>query len=141
RTVARDEEVRSGVEQTLGVLPRRAHEGNPAGERLEHTDRGDAGERADVGLPWHVNGDPEAGVDVRRGVVGQPAAVLETGRPYPPHGVEGVAHTMDASAQSQPLGGLEQELEQFPAPLLVPPVTDPDDVALRGGAGDRREES
>ena len=68
--VPRHQVVGARGEQALGIFPGRRHQGDAAGERLEHANRGNAGQGVHVRAPRDVYRGPEAGQHAGHGVIG-----------------------------------------------------------------------
>ncbi len=80
--------------------PRRADQRDAAGQRLEHADRRDAGQLLGVEAPRHVHGGEMTGEDLRRGGVGEPAAVARAVALAAAPAPLGVAHAVDVERQA-----------------------------------------
>src|SRR4051794_25207902 len=128
--VAGDQVVPAGLEQPLDVVPGRAHERNPASERLEGADGGNAGEGPDVGTARHVDGYPGAREQRRRLEVRQPPAVLDPGVTERSDRVLRITDAVDDRVQAQILHRLEEEFVQLRRAFAVAPVAYPDEVPL-----------
>ena len=103
RAVAGDEVVAAGREQTLDVVPGRRDERDAAGERLEHTDRRDAGQRLGRRAGAARARSARGGEDVAaRGGSAQPAAVVDArARAIAQLGLVGIAHAVHRAAQAR----------------------------------------
>src|SRR5829696_904156 len=127
--VARDEEVLTGREEALAVVPRRRNERDPRGERLERANGRNARQREDVRAPRNVHRHAVAREHLRRVMVREPPAVLEARAPDRAATALWVPHAVDGPGEAEATGGPEQEPVQLVRALAVAPIPDPDDVA------------
>ncbi len=132
-----DEEEIAGAEEMLGVLPGRGDERDAAGQRLENTNGGDAGDGGSVLLPRNVDGEPRRAVDSGRAEIRQIAAVAHVGGLERSKTLLRIANTVDGEAGiGRKNGGrLEEKFIDFGRALSVAPVADPDGVELFLGPG------
>src|SRR4051794_27453531 len=128
--VSRDEVIDAGPEESFGILPRRADEGDSASECFKGTDRGDAWQLSRVRAAGHVHGYAETREEFGHAEVGQPAAVLNAGGGECLLRGFRVADPKYFRVEVQRFGRLDQELVQFGRALIVAPVADPDQVAF-----------
>jgi hypothetical protein len=129
--VAGDEVIFSRCEKFFGIVPGGTDQGNAAGEGFEDADGGDAGESFDVGASGDVDGDGESGESFGGHEIGEPAGVFDGGVGEGVLGVLWVADAVDAGAEAELANGLEEEFVELGGALIVAPVADPDEVALR----------
>jgi len=77
-----------------------------------------------------VDGEAVAGEEPRDAMVGDPAAVVETGKGDPQAGGGRVAHSIYRAVEAGAASRAQQERAQLLRALAVPPVADPDQVGF-----------
>src|SRR5690606_24694212 len=114
---------------SLDVRPRRRHEWNSAGQRLERPERRGSGKSGGIRAPGGVNGDLGARKHLRGTVVGDPPPGLDTSGVDDRPCLARRVYAVEGEAQGrQARGGVDEViLARLPA-FPVAPFTDPDDV-------------
>src|SRR5581483_4616038 len=135
--VARDQEIGPRREEPLAVLPGGGDQRNAAGKGLKRPDRRDAGERFDVRPPRDVDGGAEPGEDGGNLIIRKPAPVSDSRPRQRRARLLRVADAEDFGLQSERPRRLQEKAVELGGPLLVSPITDPDEVAPLLGCGDR----
>src|SRR5579875_58628 len=133
RGVARHQKIPPGNKQSARIAPPRRNQRNPARERFEHANGGDARKRFQVGAAGDMQGNAGARESGRRLVVGNPSAAEDPGTSQRFLRRRRVADSVDFGREPQRTNRIDQEALEFARALFVAPVADPDQVARLTG--------
>src|SRR5690606_9986418 len=127
--VTGDEVVTARSEQAFAVLPRRADQRNPAGQRLEDADRRNARQLLRIKASGHMYRGSMTGEDAGNVGIRQPAPVVCAVGSERCQSMFGVADAVDGNRELRSCGGPQKKVHELARAFAIPPVAEPDDAA------------
>src|ERR1051325_1669059 len=134
-SITRNQEVLSGCEQALRIVPRRANQGDATGEGFKDSYGRNAWKRLDIWPARNMHGGSKLSKDLRYSIIGNPPTVLNVRFLERLQRFARIAHAIHLRVQLEPANRRQEELLQFHAAFAVAPVSNPHQIALSTGGG------